>query len=110
MHRNIPVRHYRLQDCQTLHTTGLSDITGYRNAGLQTTGLQDYRLQDYRTTGLQTTGLQDYRLQDTNHTLIIEKGRHKEIPKGMRVCQFCPKSLENELHFFQRVQYSGIKF
>ena len=39
------------------------------------------------------------KLRLSNHTLAIETGRHKKIPKEMRFCPFCPMSVENELHF-----------
>lgn len=35
----------------------------------------------------------------SNHRLMIEAGRHNRIPKEMRFCPFCPKSIENESHF-----------
>ena len=35
----------------------------------------------------------------SNHTLIIEKGRHLNIPKEQRFCPFCKDKLECELHF-----------
>ena len=39
------------------------------------------------------------KLRLSDHTLLIETGRHKKIPKEMRVCPFCPKLVENEFHF-----------
>ena len=35
----------------------------------------------------------------SNHTLMIEKGRHKNIDKKLRFCPFCPNRIEDELHF-----------
>ena len=35
----------------------------------------------------------------SNHTLNIETGRHKNIPKELRFCPFCPNSIESETHF-----------
>ena len=35
----------------------------------------------------------------SNHTLMIEVGRHKNIPKENRFCPFCPNSIETEIHF-----------
>ena len=35
----------------------------------------------------------------SNHSLMIEIGRHKEIPKERRFCPFCPNSVETEIHF-----------
>ena len=35
----------------------------------------------------------------SNHTLMIETGRHNKIPKEIRFCPFCPNSIENEIHF-----------
>ena len=41
------------------------------------------------------------KLRLSNHTLMIETGRHTKdkIKKEMRFCPFCPKSIETELHF-----------
>ena len=35
----------------------------------------------------------------SNHSLAIETGRHKNIPKDHRFCPFCPEDVETELHF-----------
>ena len=35
----------------------------------------------------------------SNHTLMIEKGRHLNINKESRFCKFCPRSIEDEIHF-----------
>ena len=35
----------------------------------------------------------------SNHQLMIEKGRHRNIPKELRFCPICPRSIENEVHF-----------
>lgn len=35
----------------------------------------------------------------SNHTLMIEKGRHQNIDKNFRFCPFCPNSIEDEMHF-----------
>ena len=35
----------------------------------------------------------------SNHTLAIETGRHKNVPKDRRFCPFCPKAVETESHF-----------
>ena len=39
------------------------------------------------------------KLRLSNHELMIEKGRHIKINKSKRVCPFCPKLIETELHF-----------
>ena len=39
------------------------------------------------------------RLRLSNHSLMIEKGRHQGIARGDRTCPFCPLSVENEKHF-----------
>ena len=39
------------------------------------------------------------KLRLSNHTLNIETGRHKNIPKDSRFCHFCPTSIESEIHF-----------
>ena len=35
----------------------------------------------------------------SNHRLMIETGRHKNIPKELRFCPFCPCAVETEMHF-----------
>ena len=35
----------------------------------------------------------------SNHSLMIEKGRHLRINKNKRFCSFCPHEIEDELHF-----------
>ena len=35
----------------------------------------------------------------SNHTLMIEKGRHQGIDKNLRCCPFCPYSIKDEMHF-----------
>ena len=35
----------------------------------------------------------------SNHSLMIESGRHRKIPKELRFCQFCPNKVETEAHF-----------
>ena len=45
------------------------------------------------------TALTKFRI--SNHTLMIEKGRHSKpkVPKELRFCHFCPNSVEDEKHF-----------
>ena len=35
----------------------------------------------------------------SNHTLMIERGRHQKINKNLRYCPFCPNEIEDETHF-----------
>ena len=35
----------------------------------------------------------------SNHTLMIEKGRHLKIENNKRYCPFCPNLIEDEIHF-----------
>ena len=35
----------------------------------------------------------------SNHNLMIEKGRHQNIPRNLRYCPFCPGKIEDEIHF-----------
>ena len=43
------------------------------------------------------TALTKFRL--SNHLLMIEKGRHRDLDRTERFCPFCPKSIEDEIHF-----------
>ena len=40
------------------------------------------------------------KLRLSNHQLMIEKGRHENIPKEIRFCPFCKNQVEDEVHFF----------
>jgi hypothetical protein len=35
----------------------------------------------------------------SNHTLMVEKGRHQKISKTRRFCPFCLNKIEDEIHF-----------
>ena len=48
------------------------------------------------------TQLTRFRL--SNHTLMIEKGRHQNIDKNLRFCPFCPGTIEDEIHFVLECQ------
>ena len=39
------------------------------------------------------------KLRLSNHDLVIETGRRKNIPNAARFCPFCPELIENEMHF-----------
>ena len=39
------------------------------------------------------------RFRTSNHSLMIEKGRHSKIDKCKRLCVFCPNDIEDEKHF-----------
>lgn len=39
------------------------------------------------------------KLRLSNHSLMIETGRHKNISRGMRTCPLCHKGIEDEIHF-----------
>ena len=39
------------------------------------------------------------KLRLSNHTLMIEKGRHLNIDPNFRFCPFCPNTVEDEKHF-----------
>ena len=41
------------------------------------------------------------KLRISAHQLLIETGRHRNIPRDERICELCDKNeLENEFHFF----------
>ena len=42
------------------------------------------------------------RFRLSNHTLMIEKGRHTNIDRNNRVCYFCENEIEDEVHFLIR--------
>ena len=60
----------------------------------QTWNLEDYLL----TVGniADRTALCKFRLSD--HSLMVEKGRHDNLNKSDRMCPFCPGQIENEFH------------
>ena len=39
----------------------------------------------------------------SNHTLMIEKGRHRDLDRDMRICPFCT-SVEDEIHFLTKCE------
>ena len=39
------------------------------------------------------------KLRLSNHSLMIEKGRHEKIERSSRYCPFCPNTVEDEIHF-----------
>ena len=39
------------------------------------------------------------RFRLSNHQLMIEIGRHRNIPKNLRFYPFCPDTIETEIHF-----------
>ena len=39
------------------------------------------------------------KLRLSNHNLMIETGRHKNINREMRICPLCHKGIEDEIHF-----------
>ena len=41
----------------------------------------------------------------SNHTLMIEKGRHQNIEKNRRFCPFCINSIEDEIHFLLECKF-----
>ena len=38
----------------------------------------------------------------SNHSLMIEKGRHQNIERERRFCSFCPSQVEDEFHFLMK--------
>ena len=50
------------------------------------------------------------KLRLSNHQLMIEKGRHKQIDRNQRYCPFCPDSIEDETHFLLKCKaYKSIR-
>lgn len=43
----------------------------------------------------------------SNHDLLIEKGRHSNMPVSERLCPFGCKSIEDEEHFFSSCKING---
>ena len=50
------------------------------------------------------------KLRLSNHSLMIEKGRHSDIDKKNRFCPFCPNIVEDEKHFLLKCKaYNHIR-
>ena len=50
------------------------------------------------------------KLRLSNHTLLIETGRHLKLEQTERVCPFCPNTIEDELHFLLHCPtYQGLR-
>ena len=83
------------------HQEAFSDIrrkdSRLRTYGILKTqsGIEDY-LSEIKSIK-ERTALTKFRL--SNHALMIEKGRHKNIDKTQRFCPFCPGVVEDEKHF-----------
>ena len=61
---------------------------------------KDTSFEDYLTFVQNTSdriAMSKFRL--SNHTLLIETGRHQGIPAPERKCPFCPEHIEDEFHF-----------
>ena len=89
----------RLSD--NFHQEAFSTITN-QNSKLRTygilkdeIGMEKYLSEIYNP--VIRKGYTKFRL--SNHNLNIEKGRHKNIPKELRFCPFCPNQVETEVHF-----------
>ena len=60
----------------------------------------NWKIEDYLLTVeniSDRTSLSKFRLSD--HSFLIEKGRHQNIISSKRTCPFCPGHVENEFHF-----------
>ena len=75
---------------------------------------QDFTLEPYLTVveiKKFRKALSKFRLSNTN--LLIELGRHINLPVEDRVCEYCKKNginkVENELHVFSCKRYSDIR-
>ena len=61
---------------------------------------QHWKLEDYLLAVeniSDRTAFSKFRLSD--HSLMIEKGRHEKLIQSERICPFCPNQIENEFHF-----------
>ena len=45
------------------------------------------------------------KLRLSNHQLMIEKGRHKNLPKEERICPMCLEGIEDEIHFLTKCKH-----
>ena len=61
----------------------------------KTIGMENYLTEIQNTK--ERTSITKLRL--SNHGLMIEKGRHLNIERHCRFCPFCPRVVENEMHF-----------
>ena len=58
-------------------------------------GLENYLLKIHNT----KNRIAMSKLRLSNHCLLIESGRHLKLDQNLRVCQFCPNEIEDEMHF-----------
>lgn len=86
---------------ENFHQQSLDEISSEHSklrtyAKLKTvTGLEEYlsSIENVRD----RTALTKIRL--SNHSLMIEKGRHQGLQENERLCPFCDNKIENEFHF-----------
>ena len=94
------------------HQEAFSDITS-PTSKLRTYGLlkNEIGMEKYLTQIHNPVIRKSYtKFRLSNHSLNIEKGRHKNIPKELRFCPFCPNQVETEIHFLIECKmYQSIK-
>ena len=85
------------------HQEAFADITR-ENSKLRTysllktnIGIEKYLTSDININTNDRIALTKFRI--SNHDLMIEKGRHRNLDKWERFCPFCPTLIENEIHF-----------
>ena len=106
--------HGRTNDPETLvfkkcidifHRRSFTEITG-ENSKLRTYGIfkKEVREEPYLRivkNVRERISMSKFRL--SNHKLMIEKGRHRNLDKTMRICPFCT-SVEDEIHFLLKCE------
>ena len=45
------------------------------------------------------------RLRLSDHKLMIETGKHRNITEDESLCPFCQRTMEDETHFYARMPY-----
>ena len=88
------------QEKDIYQQTSLSNIQDMSKLRTYVTLKDNITVEEYLTSVKNVSNriaLTKFRL--SNHTLMIEKGRHENMNQTDRICPFCPKHIENELHF-----------
>ena len=63
----------------------------------------DFSLEKFLLLDLQKDIISNYvRIRISNSKLLIEQGRHQNIPLENRICSYCNSDVENEFHFIMK--------
>ena len=61
---------------------------------------EDYKIENYLLSNANKEEIRSFtKIRISDSKLMIEKGRHKKVPKENRKCPLCTTEIEDEFHF-----------